>query len=275
MQTRSSAWLWYLGAWLSACGPAVQPEPALPSEEGRRYGQAVCAAAQRCGCLQPFHDASGSCDDVFAARFDAVLARGLRVDAACLEEVVAALAEDPCSTERVEPLGQCVVMRGDAGPGASCSADPYLGVATNDCAGDLRCFAGRCANAESPVAKQEGDACWASSWLSCYDPRLYCGVDGRCRTREPEGAACRDHGCEVCAAGEPCLEYLYCRGGSPSADGVCAKTPSVGDACEPLDWLLCGTPGGPTAHCNPNTAICDEGAAPRVCWIVVSETHSR
>lgn len=265
-----------------ACGPSVDDDkpPELPSEEGRRYAEALCKAIETCGCAQPF-GTMDACETEYRARFDNLLEAKFDVSRECFEGWLDDIQADPCGAE-LPPPGDpfpCASLRGGKKKGASCRA--HLGLVplgidvwplrADECGTGLSCLDAQCV--ETPQTNEigtfgmlgEGDPCGPTYLAFCTPWReLYCdSTEGVCRERKPLGAECSSAwGCEACDGDVG--DSLHCEGATPTGPGTCAVLPRVGEPCDPMAMVACGACDN-EGWCDPATSTCVQGDAPRLC----------
>lgn len=271
------------GIGCGACGPSVDEDTPLelPSEDGRRYAEALCRAIETCGCAQPF-DSMADCEAEYHARFDKLLEAKFEVDPGCFDAWIENINADPCHAE-TPPPGEpfpCASLRGAKERGDSCEA--HLGLIplgvdvwplrADECGEGLSCLYAVCS--ETPGTNDsnpgwndlaEGEAC-GPTYLVGFCPtrsKLYCDATERvCRVRKPLGAECSPGECEWCTEGGG--PPLYCQGATETSSGTCAQMPPIGEPCDPLDTVVCGSCSD-VGWCDPATSTCTEGRAPRLC----------
>jgi hypothetical protein len=138
----------------------------------------------------------------------------------------------------------------------------------DECGEGLSCLDARCV--ETPQTNQhdwielgEGEPCGPTYVGFCQRANLYCDPSERlCREKQPLGGTCSHGGCEGCLEGG--TNVLHCEGASGPTRGTCAPLPRVGDPCDPLEIVECGTCDTP-AWCDPASSTCVEGLRPLLC----------
>lgn len=257
------------------CGPAVEPR----DESAQRYAKAWCDATVVCECAFPRFASLRDCKEEYAARFEAAVEDGLRVNEEALAALIEELENAPCqpwmpsNPENLEDLLEHpdYVLRGSRGRGEPCERSLGLPeVPLNMCEGDLRCTGeGQCDPfLQEYPSKAEGDSCWPGSKGSCWNDGLFCSPQGVCERLQPLGEPCVKGGCGVCHIENPCETVLYCDGGHRDGEGVCAASLNAGDACDPLDVTGCVSLDEDWLWCDPRTNVCTrpvETKPPRVC----------
>lgn len=259
------------GALALGCGPTVDvaedgPEPA------RVYAEAMCEAAERCGCFERF-ESRGACEDEFSGRIESLLSRDLGFDEACFERLLPGISD--CDGSAV--VETCTLFSREGKAGEECHG--FLGFvspfAVRECEDGLVCGWGTCSAPDDrapPVAA--GADCTPVDGLSCpwagIEPQLFCHPDaGECRVTPERGEACETaNACEQNA-----VPHAYCQG-LAQGPGVCATRRGIGESCDPGDVGPCEGEEGALAWCDPASRTCvPSEEMPRVCLYL--ETKDR
>jgi hypothetical protein len=227
------------------------------SEDADAFADAVCGAADACGCA--FGPAMGDdCGTVHADAFMAAHEGGLRVDRDCFDDFLAALERDPCLADAdwATAREECFAMTDDRALGEECSTHPELASMRVDaCDGDLVCTNGACAEPVDVVTAMEGDPCTPEPPDVNCGPGLYCSLDHTCKRHRADGAACE--------SAWACFGPSYCPEAAPDDGSVCRPAADLGDSCEPAEFHHCGHEqmGGTTVSrwCDPSTRECAAG----------------
>lgn len=256
MNGRSRAFVLVL---LVGCGPEGEPSQ---SESALRYSATLCASNESCGCADHFENRD-QCERVLAERFDAT-ATGRDVSIECVDRFVSNAGSLCESLNTWDSEDRCSMLSRPGKEGDSCSAHYEVPFAfVNDCGSGLLCSQGVCRSKPQPIdVKGEGSTCNARVPGTCGAADLYCGDDGQCHVTGVEG--------EECTSAYDCYEaekILYCAGVS-SGIGVCSIKPSLGEACDPLDYYPC-VPGTTEetrmTWCDPASRTCKVGSGPAAC----------
>lgn len=237
---------------LLACGPPKGDATRDLGAEALRFARATCSARETCRCDDGRYDTRDDCEDDFVDRFMAQVESGASFDAECFDGLLASEAMT-CAIwpfETFEYHG-CAPLEGQGQVGDPCEwhIDLYP-LYAKDCAGDLVCDAGRCAEALTDHSLSAGEPCHQGPVNTCATG-LWCGADEVCHPNAALGSPCAD--ARECEAGH------YCAGLGESGVGTCSEGLGLGETCDPKDWAACHTP--PLSWCGPaaDGHACQEG----------------
>lgn len=203
---------WRMGTTFSttqACKGFLSQKPGGPQKEiaAVKAGAMVYDAAQAAKCVQIYKTlACSEKDESVLSPCIAVFKGNLAVGASCTFDgtCVSGWCKDLNQSRQGCP-GKCAAAKNAQ---EACQGD-------KECAGDLRCIAGKCG---TPTPAKEGEPC----------------VDGPCAP----GLACTvaagssDPTCQkLPTGGQPCLNPSLCAAGLVCVEGVCGPPVKAGEAC--------------------------------------------
>jgi hypothetical protein len=266
--------------------------------------EVVCDLHFSCDCEPTNYADKAACVADLEARYTEIddaaraiaSANGLTFDQECVDQGREVPGDLGCDLARPESDAcfACAIVHGAQPLGAGCTQKDIY----SDCARDLVCYMGLCADPCQRLAA--GANCVGGSSLATCDKGLFCdaGNTNKCQPNGGVGSPCPTlAGCDektycaadlTCqaypAAGEPCTDDgmcaddLYCTAaktcavipgdGQPCEDrcqeylvctaGMCKPGPAVGEPC-PVNG-----PCGPGAVCEGDTCVAEQ---PLVCGI--------
>jgi hypothetical protein len=234
-----------------------------PHEDATRFAEAVCEAAETCGCADGSWSAS-PCVEHHTELFLAAVDAGLRVERDCFEKFLAAFDGDPClvNPEWLAAREQCWSMRGDKQQSESCTTHPDLAsMRVDECGDGFACTNGVC-DIEGVLPDTEvGAPCVPEPPNQACGFGLTCSLDGVCHEYSESGEACDSSwACNI----DP---GQYCPGAAPGQPSTCQPALELGESCDPAEFRQCRIDyehgeNTSTIHprwCNPATRVCEEG----------------
>lgn len=193
--------------------------------------QALCDLHFSCDCSPTNFPDVQSCVTQANDSFDKIIAElkagatmnGLIYDQACVDKAREVPADIGCDLEVPEDntCSACAPVHGKQPLGAGCTqTDSY-----SDCARDLVCFNGLCAD---PCQRlKAGEKCGQGASLATCGENLFCDADNTKQCQPTGGAG------TPCPTGDGCNEATYC-----ADNKVCTAPPKEGEPCGP--GSLCG-----------------------------------
>lgn len=213
---------------------------------------AWCNAGDVCDCGVDYEICERATTAAWFSEQVRAQARGLTLDVACLDQLVARYSADDCAEASDSWMGQpCTLWVGSAGAFEPCSIWPNA-EGGRVCGPSLACGPRDASDAYATVCQPTnqglGEPCVFGA-LTCEEG-LMCAPDF---TGGSAIATCTDGG--PGGLGEPCRTADDCTLGLICPDEVCAEPPAIGESCE--GYLSCGLYG----YCVDGTC-----AAPRCLW---------
>lgn len=227
--------------------------------DARRFAEAVCKAAETCGCA-PALPSGSACTDHYSDLFLRAFDTGLRVEKKCFSNFLSVLAKDPCLVDPdwATSMHECFAMQGTQGRDEACSTHPELAsMRVDDCQGTLVCRKGMCGE-PSLSSLEIGDPCVPEPPYQACGLGLYCDLEGICHEYANEG--------ERCDSAWACLPGWYCPGAASGSPSTCQPSLQRGDTCDVAEFQQCGIEpsdvvGAATTRrwCDPTTSTCEIG----------------